>query len=183
MIIYEQEKSKRLSRIQYLVSNEKSLSEPEQQELQILRGEGSNYTRILEDGLLSISERYGGKTNTESYNRQDRQQYELLQRELQMVNKSRAGDEQNKYNKGGLYREQENVERNRRGNEDKMASSLDENISSEVKSRTSSSEANIKQKGKDNGVQQNEKKEELLGKPKETISNTEIGRASCRERV
>ncbi len=77
-------------RIQDLEYDEATLSKSERQELQELRGERNNYLRGVEKQLQDISSRYGGETKYETFSRQDRQQWELLQRELQMGDKGRT---------------------------------------------------------------------------------------------
>jgi regulator of replication initiation timing len=81
------------SRVPRLGDNETTMSESEKQKVRILREERDNRLREVEKELRSISSRYGEKTKPESFNREDRQRWELLQRELQMGYKERADQE------------------------------------------------------------------------------------------
>lgn len=73
------------TRISDLAGNETTLPESESQTLSQLRREGNNRLRRLEEQLLEISSRYGREADPRIYSGKDRQQWELLQTELQMV--------------------------------------------------------------------------------------------------
>lgn len=93
---------KEQKRILDLAANEATLSKQESQELSILRRKRDKGMQNLEREFRDISERNGGETNPKSFNRQDRQQWRLLQRELQMVNEAGADVQQTKYGKIAL---------------------------------------------------------------------------------
>jgi len=96
---------KNRKKLRSLATNETTLSKSEMQELSELRGKRDNYIGELEKQLQSISTRYRGTTNPKSFSRQDRQQWKLLQRELQMVNEEGASTKQKKYSQTELQRE------------------------------------------------------------------------------
>jgi regulator of replication initiation timing len=80
-------------RIHLLAAHEGQMSESQKQELSQLRRQRDNNIRAMEAQLRSISARYGGKTDPEAFSRQDKQQWELLQRELQVGYATAAGIE------------------------------------------------------------------------------------------
>ena len=93
------------TKLRSLATNETTLSKSEMQELSELWGKRDNYIGELEKQLQSISTRYRGATNPKSFSGQDRQQWELLQRELQMVDQEGASGKQKKYSQAELQRE------------------------------------------------------------------------------
>lgn len=113
--------------LRLLAANEATLSKSEKQEIQRLRSKRDNYIEELEKQLQSISKRYGGKANVESFSRQDRQQWKLLQRELQVVNENRTNREQEKYASGPLQRRDVDNTRIKQNDENKAGYNLVEN--------------------------------------------------------
>lgn len=79
--------------VRKLANDEAALSESEKQKIQALRLERDNRIGELEKQLRAISERYGGKTDPKTFTGEDRQQWELLQRELQVGVSERAKQE------------------------------------------------------------------------------------------
>lgn len=160
------------TKLRSLATNETTLSKSEMQELSELRGKRDNYIGELEKQLQSISTRYRGATDPESFNRQDRQQWGLLQRELQVVNKEGTGGKQKEYSQAELQREGisfDGIERKIQG-----TSRYDNDKNKEGDDGKGSNDNSSIEADRKTSIQRNVSKE--IGNEKLSESNTPINR-------